>query len=195
MGPVLFLVICLVAIALAYVYLKHAKSMPKAPADTLTKAQKEAEEKKKEEERHIVKGKVIFRGSDSSRKSAVTKDACWLVRHRSSGSLQAGCYNLDDKIFAGPGGGSVFKHGQRCAMDSIDIPEGIELYGYRLDGTWGDHDCHEENWWGHGRKLELTGEGPGTFSVAHNKGICAFLFKLKDGYKCPDQADTPGWLQ
>ena len=193
MGPILFLVICLVAIALAYVYLKHAKSISKPSTDTETKAEKEAEEKKKEEERHIVKGKVIFRGSNSSRKNAATKDACWLVQHRSSGSLQTGCYNLNDKIFATSGGGSKFKHGEGCDMESIDIPEGIELYGYHVDGTWGDHDCHDENWWGHGRKLKLTGEGPGTFPVAH--GICAFLFKLKDGYKCPEQADTPGWLQ
>ena len=73
------------------------------------------------------------------------------------------------------------------------MPEGVEVSSWHIEGSWGDRDCSEQSWWGHGRHREQFLRGPGTLKPSKgSNSTCAFSFNAANGYVCEGGCASAG---
>ena len=119
--------------------------------------------------------KVTFQGNSLN---TFDVPVCELITKRSGGSgIDWGCHNFDDEIYQGK-----LKREKHCALQSItNIPKGVTVQKWALQGSFGDHDCRNEgSWLNHSRwQIDDTYISPGDGSLSGNGDQpCALRFEL-----------------
>jgi hypothetical protein len=130
---------------------------------------------------------VTFHGANDKGKQTKQVDVCTAIASSGSGTgMETGCYNLNDPLFSTSSGAPLFKKGQGCFVSSVDVPAGVHVSAWHLDGTWGDHDCSTQSWAGHGRSRSELVTGPATMKPP--SASCAFRIQAENGYSCSPDA-------
>jgi len=140
----------------------------------------------------LVGKQVTFHGENDKGKQSVKVDVCTAIQSHGDGTnMGNGCYNLNDNLFSDRLGNPLFKKGQGCYVTKVDVPSGVNVSAWHLDGSWGDDDCSEQSWLGHGRHRENFGKGPGVMTPDTGaNSTCAFRIEAQNGWSCDAQACT-----
>ena len=91
------------------------------------------------------------------------------------GTQTAGCFTLDDT----PEARNTLKQGANCAIQSIELPEGVDAYPYYPDGSW-NGVCRTNS------EAVLPGNQTHSFQ---NRSPCAFRFVTTGESACVRRND------